>query len=187
MRKIVLGISGGSAFELSLDFIEYLPQDIFLFIVPSRNAHKVYKIEKNKNLKEEIFLRRNKNIEIHEEISSPLASGSFSFESCIILPTSSNTLAQISNGIQNNLLTRVAGVCIKEKRNLIIALREMPFDSITLKNMLSLSNAGVIISPPIVGYYADINNLKDMQKFLIGKYYDMLKIHHNLYKRWQFV
>jgi 4-hydroxy-3-polyprenylbenzoate decarboxylase len=95
-----------------------------------------------------------------------------------------NTLAKIACGIQDNLITRSASVMIKEKRRLIIAPREMPFDSIALENMLKLSNLGVVIAPPILGYYADNKTKEDMEKFIIGKWFDLLGVENNLYKRW---
>jgi 4-hydroxy-3-polyprenylbenzoate decarboxylase len=96
-----------------------------------------------------------------------------------------NTLSKISVGIADNLITRAAAVMLKERRKLILAPREMPYSSIALENMLKLSNYGVIIAPPVAGYYANIQNIEDMEKFFIGKWFDLLGIEHNLYKRWE--
>jgi 4-hydroxy-3-polyprenylbenzoate decarboxylase len=74
---------------------------------------------------------------------------------------------------------------LKEKREIILAPREMPLNSITLENMLKLSNLGVVIAPPILGYYSTQQSLEDMENFLIGKWLDLLKIDNNLYKRWE--
>ncbi len=183
-RIIVLGISGGSSLELSFHFIKRFPLDIMLYIVPSKNASIVCKAEKKMNLINHINTLRQYNIEIHQNITSKLASGSFRFESCIILPTSSNTLSCISNGLQNNLLTRVAGICLKEKRLLVLGVREMPLDSIMLSNMTRLAHSNVCIAPPIIGYYGNITSLESMQDFLVGKYFDILNIEHDLFKRW---
>jgi 4-hydroxy-3-polyprenylbenzoate decarboxylase len=95
-----------------------------------------------------------------------------------------NTLAKISCGIADNLPTRVAAVALKEQRKLLLAPREMPLSAIALENMHKLATLGVIISPPILGYYSDIKTLEDMHKFIIGKWYDALGIKNNLYKRW---
>jgi len=102
-----------------------------------------------------------------------------------IIPCSINTLAKIANGIADNLVTRVASVAIKEQRKLLIAPRELPLSAITLENMLKLSRLNVIVSPPILGYYSDSNTLDEMEKFIIGKWYDSLGIKHNLYRRWE--
>ncbi len=61
----------------------------------------------------------------------------------------------------------------------------MPFSSIALENMLKLSNLGITIAPPVLGYYSAQQSLEDMENFLIGKWFDLLKIDNNLYKRWE--
>ena len=74
---------------------------------------------------------------------------------------------------------------LKEKRDIILAPREMPLNSIALENMLKLSNLGVIIAPPVLGYYSSQQTLEEMENFLIGKWFDLLKIENNLFKRWK--
>lgn len=183
-RPIVLGISGGSCLELSLHFIKRFPKNRMLYIVPSKNATLLCYAEKKQNLKNLINSLRRENIAIHDSITSPLASGSFFFSSCIILPTSSNTLSCIANGLQNNLLTRIAAVCLKEKRRLILGVREMPLSAILLENMTRLANIGVHIAPPIAGYYGGVCDLESLHDFLIGKYFDLLEIPNELFTRW---
>ncbi|RDU67666.1 3-octaprenyl-4-hydroxybenzoate carboxy-lyase [Helicobacter didelphidarum] len=183
-RIIVLGISGGSSLELSFHFIKKFPKGSMLYVVPSKSANILCKAEKNLNLIDEIYKIRTQNLCIESKITSKLASGSFSFESYIILPTSSNTLSRIACGLQDNLLTRVAAICLKEQRKLILAVREMPLSPILLENMHKLALCGVCIAPPIVGYYSGVNNLESLHDFLIGKYFDVLGIRHNLFMRW---
>ena len=181
---IVLGISGGSCLELALHFIKRFPKERMLYVAPSHNAMLLCRAEKKQNLKNLINEIRKENIAIHDSIASPLASGSFFFSSCIILPTSSNTLSCIANGLQNNLLTRIAAVCLKEKRKLILGVREMPLSAILLENMAKLATIGVYIAPPIAGYYGGICDLESLHDFLIGKYFDLLDLPHELFTRW---
>lgn len=181
---IVLGISGGSCIELALHFIKRFPKDRTLYVVPTQNATMLCQAEKKQNLKNLINTIRTDNLMFHDSMTSPLASGSFYFESCIILPTSSNTLSSIANGLQSNLLTRVGAVCLKEKRKLILGVREMPLSAILLENMTKLANLGVYIAPPIAGYYGGVCDLESLHDFLIGKYFDMLDIPHDLFVRW---
>ncbi len=173
MKKLIIAISGGSGVNLGIKFVENLPKNIKSYVVVSDNAKIVFKEEEN------ITVYRN------DDISAAIASGSFKCEAMAIIPTSMNTLAKISCGIADNLLTRAASVIIKEKKTLLLAPRELPYSSISLENMLKLSNLGVIIAPPVLGYYADIKSLEDMERFMIGKWFDLLKIEHNLYKRWK--
>ncbi len=172
MRKIVVAISGASGVTLGKKFMERLPDNLEKYLILSDNAKIVFKKEEN------ITILNNKDI---SEVSS---SGSFMIDTMAIIPCSMNTLAKISCGIADNLITRSASVMIKERRKLLLAPREMPFSPIALENMLKLSQIGVIISPPILGYYSDIKSLEDMEDFLIGKWFDSLEIEHNLFKRW---
>jgi 4-hydroxy-3-polyprenylbenzoate decarboxylase len=171
--KLIVGISGASGARLAKRFVELLPKSVEVFIVQSESAKVVF--EKEEGIKE---------FE-NSDISASIASGSFKCDAMIVLPTSMNTLAKISCGIADNLLTRTASVMIKEKRKLILAPREMPFSSISLENMLKLSNLGVIIAPPILGYYSKQQTLEDMENFLIGKWFDLLGIENDLFKRWE--
>jgi len=172
MKKLIVGISGASGVGLAQRFIEKLPQDIEVFIIPSSNATIVLQKEENRT-----FLD-NKNI------GAITASGSFKSDCMVIIPCSMNTLAKISCGIADNLITRTASVMLKENRPLLLAPREMPFSAIALENMLKLSRLGVMIAPAVSAYYANIETLEDMEDFFIGKWFDLLGIEHNLFKRW---
>jgi len=170
--RLIVGISGASGARLAKRFVEALPKDVESYIVQSESAKVVF--EREEGIKE---------FE-NSDISASIASGSFKCDAMIVLPCSMNTLAKISVGIADNLLTRTAAVMIKEKRKLILAPREMPLSSIALENMLKLSNLGVIIAPPVLGYYSKQQSLEDMENFLIGKWFDLLGIEHKLFKRW---
>jgi 4-hydroxy-3-polyprenylbenzoate decarboxylase len=128
----------------------------------------------------------NSNILFYDDssIGACIASGSFQTDAMIILPCSMNTLAKCSVGIADSLITRAFSVMLKEKRKVVLAPREMPFNTIHLENMTKLSNLGVVISPPMLGYYSDQQTLEDMERFIIGKWFDALGISHDLYKRW---
>lgn len=171
--RLVLAISGASGVGVAKKFITYLPSDIELHVVASKNAFVVEALEE-------------KNVTIHSNsnIGASIASGSFRVDATAVIPCSMNTLAKIAHGIADNLITRVAAVALKEQKKLLIAPREMPFSAIALENMHKLASLGVVISPPVMGYYSDSNSLEDMERFIIGKWYDSLGIENNLYKRW---
>ena len=171
--KLIIAISGASGVTLGLKFIEYLPKDIEVHLVASKSAITVEKFE-------------NRKVTIHanENIAASISSGSFKVDATTIIPCSMNTLAKISCGISDNLVTRVAAVAIKEQKKLLLAPRELPFSAIVLENMQKLATLGVIIAPPILGYYSDSKSIEDMEKFIIGKWYDLLGVEHNLFKRW---
>ncbi len=171
--KIIVAISGGSGVGLGLKFSQNLPKDIKKYLIVSDNAKIVFKEEENLEIVND------------KDIASSLASGSFNCDAMAVLPCSMNTLAKISCGIADNLTTRAASVMIKEGKKLILMPRELPYSAIALENMLKLSRLGVVIAPPVLGYYSDPESLEEMEDFLIGKWFDLLKIKHNLYKRWK--
>ena len=178
--KLVVAITGASGVKLGLKFIELLPSNIELFVIVSNGAKKTLKYENN------IDLPQQPNISYFEDtaLDACISSGSFQTDAMIILPCSMNTLAKCSVGISDTLITRVFSVMLKEKRAIIISPREMPYNTIQLENMTKLSNLGVCIAPPVLGYYSKQQTIDDMENFLIGKWFDLLKIKHNLYKRW---
>ncbi len=171
--KLVIAITGASGVQLGKKFIDYLPSDIEAHVVVSNNALTVESFE-------------NKQVTLHssEDIAASISSGSFQVDATAIIPCSMNTLAKVACGISDNLPTRVAAVALKEQRKLLLAPRELPFSAIALENMQKLASLGVIIAPPVMGYYSDASDLEAMEKFIIGKWYDVLDIEHDLYKRW---
>lgn len=173
MKRLIIGISGASGVGLGLKFVKALPAEIEKYVIVSEHAQSVFQNEQNIT-----FLN-------DEDIGAVCASGSFKTDGMVIIPCSMNTLAKISYGIADNLLTRTAAVMIKEKRPLLLAPREMPFSAIALENMLKLSSLGIHIAPPVLGYYAQIETLEEMENFLIGKWFDLLGVEHQLFKRWE--
>ena len=118
------------------------------------------------------------------DLDSPISSGSFGVESTLIIPCSANTLAKIACGISDTLITRAALVALKERKDLLLAPREMPLNAIMLQNMLTLSHLGAIIAPPMLSYYANSESLEAMEDFMCGKWLDCIGIRHNLFPRW---
>jgi flavin prenyltransferase len=170
--KIVVGISGASGANLGLKLLRSLPSEVQKHLILSEHAR--------------IVLDKEENLTIHEnhEIWASVASGSYGADAMIITPCSMNTLAKIACGIADNLITRAASVMIKERRTLVLAPREIPFSPIALENMHKLSMMGVIIAPPVLAYYGEQNTLEAMENFMIGKWFDLLGIDNDLYKRW---
>ena len=171
--KIVVASSGASGVNLGLKTLKLLPNEIEKHFIMTENSEVV--------LDKEMNLTTHKN----EDISASIASGSFGTDAMIIAPCSMNTLAKIACGISDNLVTRCAAVMIKEHKKLILAPREMPFSAIALENMQRLATLGVIIAPPVMAYYSEQQTLDEMENFIIGKWFDLLNIENNLYKRWE--
>ena len=171
--KLIVATSGASGVNLGIKTLELLPKTIDKHFIMSENS--------------KIVLNKEMNITMHEnaDISASIASGSFGTDAMIIAPCSMNTLAKIACGISDNLVTRCASVMIKEHKKLVLAPREMPFSAIALENMQKLATLGVIIAPPVMAYYSEQQTLDEMENFIIGKWFDLLGIENNLYKRWE--
>jgi len=172
--KLVVAITGASGIELGKKFISYLPKEIEVHLITSNNALTVNHFE-------------NQNITLHDNfnIAASIASGSFQVDMTVVIPCSMNSLAKIACGIADNLVTRAAAVALKEQKKLLLAPREMPFSAIALENMEKLAKLNVIIAPPVLGYYSESSSIEEMERFIIGKWYDVLGIENNLYKRWE--
>ena len=119
-----------------------------------------------------------------EQWTAPIASGSHRAMSMVVCPCTTGTLAAIANGNSDNLLERAADVMLKERRQLIMVVRETPFSQIHLENMLRLSQAGATIMPANPGFYQKPETLDDIIDFMVARILDHLKLEHNLQQRW---
>ncbi|MCD8212690.1 MAG: UbiX family flavin prenyltransferase [Campylobacter sp.] len=182
MKKIVMAITGASGVSLGLELLRGAQNLCEIHAVFSQNSKKVLELEQG--------LRQNLdgiNAKFYDDsdISAPIASGSFGIDAMIIAPCSINTLAKISCGLSDTLILRAAAVMLKERKKLVLGVREMPLSTISLRQMSELSSMGVVIAPPILGYYAQIKTLEDMSDFIIGKWLDALDVKNEIYKRWK--
>ncbi|MDR2574501.1 MAG: UbiX family flavin prenyltransferase [Desulfovibrio sp.] len=120
-----------------------------------------------------------------EDITSPIASGSFRADVMCVVPCSMRTLGAISNGLAGNLLCRAADVIIKERKNLVLVVRETPFNSIHLENMLKLSRIGVGIMSASPGFYHQPKTIDDLVSMMVGRILDSMGIDNSLFTRWK--
>ncbi len=120
-----------------------------------------------------------------DKIDGKIASGSFRTKGMAIIPCSMSTLSGVSKGSSSNLMERAADVVLKEGLPLLLSPREMPLNSIHLENMLKLSKMGVIIAPPMPGFYHHPQTIDDLVNFVVGKIMDRLNLENNLYERWE--
>ncbi len=145
--------------------------------------------DKNRAQKEEIYkiwqdLQNRAVIHDDSDLAAAPSSGSFGIDATIVAPCSINTLAKIQAGFADTLITRAAAVALKERKRLVLGVREMPFSTLALEHAAKLSALGAVIAPPVLGYYSGQNSLEDMENFIIGKWLDLLGLEHQIYKRW---
>ncbi len=179
---MLIAVTGASGVYLAIRLLEILKEkDVKTELIISKNAEKIVSIETDYNISE-VRKLADKNYEVNDLLAPP-ASGSYKLDSMIIIPCSMKSLSAIANGYANNLITRAADVMIKEKRKLILVVRETPFSAIHLENMLKLAKLGVVIFPPIPSYYIKPKNIEELIEFTIGRILDQLGIESNI-KRW---
>lgn len=113
-----------------------------------------------------------------------ISSGSFLTSGMIVVPCSVRTLAAVAHGLSDNLIHRAADVILKERRKLVLAVREAPFNDIHLENMLKLSRMGAVICPPVPAFYTRPQTLDDVVTHTAARLLDQVGIHLDTKKRW---
>lgn len=119
-----------------------------------------------------------------DDFTAPTASGSSLYDAMVILPCTVGTMGAIANGYSGNLIHRTADVTLKERRPLIMAVRETPLNRTHLKNMLDLTETGAVIYPPMPSYYHKPETLEDLANHFAGRLCDHLGIKDSGIKRW---
>jgi flavin prenyltransferase len=120
----------------------------------------------------------------YNDVGAKLASGSFLHDGMVIVPCSSNTLAEVAHGLGDNLISRAAAVTLKERRKLVLVHREMPLSPIDVNNYKALSDAGVILCPANPGFYLNPTTVGDIVDFVAGKLLDLVGVKHAYDTRW---
>jgi flavin prenyltransferase len=175
--KFLVGVSGASGIiysEKLITVLKELGHDVK--VVVSDGAKGVAKHEKVKLPKSDYN---------EDEVNAPFASGSYQYDGLIVIPCSLKTLGEIANGIGGNLISRSAEVCLKEKRKMILVVRETPLSLIAIENMKKVTLAGGVIMPASPGFYSNNQKVEDLVDFMVGRVLDQLEIKHNIYKRWK--
>src|SRR5688500_16848815 len=116
----------------------------------------------------------------YNDVGAKLASGSFLHDGMVIVPCSSNTLAEVAHGLGDNLISRAAAVTLKERRKLVLVHREMPLSPIDVNNYKILSEAGVVLAPANPGFYLNPATVGDIADFVAGKLLDLIGVKHVL-------
>src|SRR5690606_21331407 len=120
----------------------------------------------------------------YNDVGARIASGSFMHDGMVIVPCSSNTLAEVAHGLGGNLIARAAAVALKERRKLILVHREMPLSPMDVNNYKICSDAGVILCPANPGFYLNPTTIAEIVDFVAGKLLDLLGVNHQMDTRW---
>ena len=184
MRRLVVGISGGSGIPLAVELLRQLRcvEDIETHLVCTRGGEITAAQESEMSLEEICGLADV--IHDNKDIGASIASGTFHTEGMVVVPCSMKTVAGICSGYTDNLLLRAADVTLKERRKLVLVARECPLNTIHLRNMYELSQMGVEILPPMLTYYNQPQSLEDCTRHIVGKILDRFGIEGKDFRRW---
>lgn len=182
-KRIIVGISGASGAIYGIRTLEILKSlKIETHLVITKPALLTINQETKYNLKD-IKKLADYHYNIND-IGASIASGSFKTDGMIVVPCSICSMSEISTGITSNLLTRSADVTLKERRRLVLAVREMPFHTGHLRSMLNLSEIGAIIAPPLPAFYQKPKTINDIIDYTIGRLLSLFDIETGLVKPW---
>jgi flavin prenyltransferase len=183
--RIVVGISGASGAIYGARLLERLKNqgDIETHLILSRSGEKTLFLETGRTAAD---LRKWADFCYpQEDIGCRLASGSYRTDGMVIAPCSIHTMSAIATGISSNLLVRAADVTLKERRRLILMVRESPLHAGHLRNMTALAEMGAIIAPPIPGFYHSPQTVMDIVDHSIDRVLDLLGVVDPNIRRWE--
>ncbi len=183
-RRLIIAITGATGVAYGVRLLQILRD------LPEIESHLMISDAGVLNLHQELDMRR-KDVEaladvVHNvrDVGASIASGSFQSDGMIVAPCSMKTLASVANGLSDNLIARAADVVLKERRRLVLMVRETPFNLAHLRNMTSVTEMGGIIFPPLPGFYHRPQSIEEMIDHTIGRVLDLYAVPHTLTPRW---
>lgn len=183
MKRIIVGITGASGVIYGIRLLDVLrAHQVESHLVLSDAAKKTIRIETSLTVEE--VEKMASRIHDTDDLAASLSSGSFRTDGMVIAPCTIKTLSGIANSYTENLITRAADVCLKEKRRLILVVRETPLHKRHLELMVKAADLGAVILPPVPAFYSGPKSLDDIIDHTLGKILDVMNIEHHLFKRW---
>lgn len=182
-KRIIVAMTGATGSILGIRILQTLKRlNVETHLVISKWAEATIKYETDfqpidvRNLADYFYSNK--------DVSAPISSGSFHTDGMIVVPCSMKSLAGIRTGYSEDLIARAADVILKERKQLIMVVRETPLSDIHLKNMLALTRTGAIIFPPVPAFYTKPQSLEDMIQQSVGRILDQLNIDTAEFERW---
>lgn len=184
MRRIIVGVSGASGSAYAYRALEVLRdcKDVETHVVVSRQAARTIALETGKSVKD--FEALAAAVYDHDDLAAAISSGSFITEGMLVIPCSMGSASAIAYSLNANLLVRAADVCLKERRKLVLVVRETPLHAGHLRTLTQLAEIGAVIMPPMPALYAKPKTVDDIVAHTVGKALDQFGVEHNLFERW---
>jgi 4-hydroxy-3-polyprenylbenzoate decarboxylase len=183
MKRLVIGISGASGVIYGVRMLEVLRRKIETHLVITERAKQTLSYETDVTVGAVESLASF--VHSDNDLSSPLASGSFKTLGMIIIPCSIKTLSSIANSYSQMLIARAADVHLKERRRVVLVVRETPLHLGHLRLMARVTEMGGVVLPPIPAFYNRPKTIADIVDHTVGKALDLFEIQHQLFRRWR--
>jgi len=183
-RRIIVGMTGATGTIFGVRLLEMLQDtNVETHLILSRWAARTLVHETSYTVEQVQALATH----VHPvtDQGAPISSGSFVTDGMIIVPCTVRTLAAIAHGLSDNLIHRAADVILKERRRLVLAVREAPLSEIHLENMLKLARMGAVIAPPMPAFYGRPRSLDDLVNYTVARLLDQLGVHLDVGNRWE--
>lgn len=185
-RRVIVALSGGSGVPYALDLIDALrasPTPSELHLVITGGAKQVIPTEVDLGVKDVEALADV----VHKDadLGAPIASGSFRAHAMVVVPCSAGTLAKVALGLTDNLVSRAAHVTLKERRPLVLVVREAPYPRPMLQNMLAAHDAGAVVMPASPGFYHRPPDVASLVRGVSARVLDLIGIEHAHAPRWK--
>ena len=182
-QRLIIGISGASGIVYGVRMLELLQtMDVETHLVMSKSAELTLSYETDLKVADVHALAD----EVHaiKNVGAAIASGSFKTLGMVIAPCSIRSMSEIASGVTSTLLTRAADVVLKERRKLVMMVREPPFHTGHVRTMTALSEMGAIIAPPLPGFYSEPKTIADIVDHSVGRTLDLFDIDVGVVNRW---
>ena len=184
-RRIIVAITGASGSIYGVRLLQELRRhgDIETHLVLSRAG--LLNVATELNMRRTELEALAEAVHDNRDIGASIASGSFKTDGMLVAPCTMKTLAAVAMGLADNLVSRAADVVLKERRRLVLMVRETPLNLAHLKNMTAVTEMGGIIFPPVPSFYAKLEDLDAMVDQTVGRMLDLFDIDSSLVRRWQ--
>jgi len=182
-QRLIVGITGASGIVYGVTLLTLLRKlPVETHLVMSRSAEVTLAYETRLKVAEVKALADV--VHANDDLAAPISSGSFRTLGMVVAPCSVKTLAEIATGVTASLLSRAADVVLKERRRLVLMLRETPLTTGHIRNMLAVSEMGGIVAPPVPAFYAKPGNIDDLVGQSVGRVLDLFDLQAPGLKRW---
>jgi 4-hydroxy-3-polyprenylbenzoate decarboxylase len=182
-KRLIVGISGASGVAYGVRLLQLLRNaGVETHLVMSKTAEITFAYETDLKISDVVALA-DKHHAI-SDMAASISSGSFKTMGMIVAPCSMRSMSEIASGVTTTLLTRAADVTLKERRRLVLMVRETPLHTGHLRTMTALSEIGAIIAPPVPAFYAKPDSLEDMIDHTVGRVLDLFDIDVGIVRRW---